>query len=89
MDRYLPSGKASATYPPGGTNCGPLGPGSAAFAWDVVNEACYRIYGLAVTIGADTASFQGAAEVYNFNVSMSGGQGSLVNTAGLPGPVVV
>ena len=89
MGKYMPSITARASFPPGGPNCGPLGPGSAAYAWDIVNEACYRIYGLAVTIGADTASFQGAAEVYNFNVAMSGNQGSMVNTAGLPGPVVV
>jgi hypothetical protein len=89
MGKYLPTPSSPPTFPPGGNNCGPLSAGAGALAWDVVDQTCYPVEGLAITIGPEMASLHGAMEVWNTNVSMNGTQAPMVNSLGLPGAVVV
>ena len=91
MPRYMPTGNAPPTFPPGWNECDTPGAGSSAVAYDIPSKACYPIDGLGITIGPFGASFHGAMDVYNFNVSMNGDQAPAVNSVQLNtiGPILV
>jgi hypothetical protein len=73
--KYVDGGKSGATFSPGPDACGD----GQATAFDAVSGACFKMYGLGVTIGSSTASFQGGFEVCNLNFHSSATQRALVN----------
>jgi hypothetical protein len=60
------SGESGRTYSPGVDKCGE----GAATAYDMNSMICYPIYGVAITIGPKSASWQGLFEVCNMNWHM-------------------
>lgn len=80
MAQYLPTKDAPASFPPGWDKCQTPGAGSSAVAYDITDDACYPIEGLAVVIGPYAASVQGLFDVYNYNVSMNGDQPAVANS---------
>ena len=86
---YMGVGTASPTFGPGSPSCGNSGPGGSAMAFDDNEDVCYPLFGLGVTIDPTSASFKGACNVFNFNVSMNGDAGPAINPMQLPGSVQV
>jgi hypothetical protein len=84
MGKYIDGGESPGTYGPGPVVCGP----GQATGWDVRTEACFKIFGVGITIGDTNASNQGGFEVYNFNVHRDGTQRAAVNQTQIPGPVI-
>lgn len=84
---YIRGGNSPATFGPGPVGC----PEGQATAFDAVSGKCFKIYGVAVTIGDTSASNQGLFEVYNFNVHRDGTQRAVPSNLGLnvSGQVVV
>jgi hypothetical protein len=82
---YIDGGNSPTTFAPGSKGCAP----GQATAFDVVSGKCFKIYGVAVTIGNKAASVKGWFEVYNFNVHREGTQRAVPSNVGLNGPVVV
>lgn len=82
--KYL-DGDSGKTYETGSPNmaCG----GGQAMAWDVNSQSCYKIYGVAVTIGDTVSSIHAGFEVCNFNWNMMDVRPSVVNVAQLGGPI--
>lgn len=63
--------------------------GGQATAWDVNSQACFAIYGVAITISKTAASWQGGFEVCNFNWHMMDTRSATVTVAQLPGGIKV
>lgn len=84
VGKYL-SGDSGVTYGFGSPNdaCG----GGAAKAWDVNSQACFAIYGVAITIDDTVASYQAGFEVCNFNWHMMDTRAAVVTVAQLAGPL--
>ena len=76
---------APETYGFGSPNqeCG----GGAATAWDENSQACYAIYGVAITVGPKAASWQGLFEVCNFNWKMADSRPAVTTVAQLDGGI--
>jgi hypothetical protein len=76
--------QSPVTYGYGIDNCGE----GQAVAWDHNSQACYAIYGVAITISKNAASWQGGFEVCNFNWHMMDTRSATVTVAQLPGPIL-
>jgi hypothetical protein len=85
MGKYAPEGDSSVTFGPGGVNC----PEGSATAWDAITGECFQVYGLGITIGKASASWQGLYEVFNTNIHARGAQSPVVNPLQLQGVVDV
>lgn len=85
VGKYLSAG-SGVTYGYGSPNqeCG----GSAAKAWDFNSQACFAIYGLAVTINDTAAPYQAGFEVCNLNWHMMDTRAAVVAVAQLSGPLL-
>ncbi len=83
MSHYVDGGESPVTFPPGPVVCDP----KQATAWDVIDKACYTIWGVGVTID-NTTSVQAGFEVFNYNMHRDGTQTCCVNCYQLPGVFV-
>jgi len=73
------------SFGPGPDEC----PEAQATAYDALDNACYRIFGVGITIADLAASYQGGFEVCNFNFHMRNTRPAVPVLAGLEGPVLV
>lgn len=85
MGKFIDGGISPDSFGPGPVVC----PAGQATAWDEWTGACFKIYGLGITIGDTADSDQGGFEIFNANIHMDGTQRALVSNYQLEGPTNV
>jgi hypothetical protein len=85
MGKYIDGGVSPASFPWGVAAC----PDAQATAYDMIDPACWKIYGKGIVIGDTNDSNQAGFEVFNFNIHNDGTQPAVPFSGALEGAVLV
>jgi hypothetical protein len=81
--KYYPGGKASVSFGPGVAAC----PKEQATAFDMIDPACWKVFGAGIVIAGSGNSVQGGFEIFNFNVHNDGTSRAVPTVLDLEGTV--
>lgn len=84
MGKYITAANAGSSFGPGADGC----PDKQATAFDMIDPACWKVFGAGIVIGDSANSIQGGFEVFNFNVHAEGTSRAVPTVFDLDGAII-